>query len=234
MPALDLATPKTGIFLKLPSTQVVDLLVLAGYDFVIVDLEHSQLGEPEALGLVRHADVCGLAAIVRIPRLDVGLVNRLLEAGAAGIQLSMVMEAQQVADLQQAMRYAPAGGRSIGNANRPAAYGAIPLKQYIAQQAEHPPLAVIQIETPETRDSLADIVAAGADVLFVGRGDLSVAFEFDQQLVDQRDQEVRDAARAAGIQVGGVGIAPDTGHYNAIGADIALLYHALIGAAPDR
>jgi 4-hydroxy-2-oxoheptanedioate aldolase len=230
MVRLDLSSPKQGIFLKLPSTQVVDILAEAGYDFVIVDLEHAQLTAADAVRLTHHAEVLGLPAIVRLPRLDVGLVNVLLEAGAAGIQLSTVTSAEQVADLRAAMTYAPAGARSVGNAHRLAGYGFEPLPDYIARADAHPPLAVIQIETPTTVDPLADIAAAGADVFFVGRGDLSVAYRFDKAQIDAREDEILTAAAAAGIAGGGIGSDPERTAFRVVGADMPLLAKALKAA----
>ncbi len=224
---LDLSVPQRGIFLKLPSTQVVDMVAEAGFDFVIVDLEHSQLTEADAQTLTRHAEVLGLPAIVRLPRLDVGLVNRLLEAGAAGIQLSTVTRAQQVAELRVAMTYAPAGGRSIGNAHRLAGYGAEPLREYVERADAHPPLAVIQIETPDTDDPLDEIVAAGSDVLFVGRGDLAVAYRWDTARIDARERQILEAAAAGSVAGGGIGADPAKATYRVYGADIPLLARAL-------
>src|SRR5919201_4733951 len=71
-----------GTFVKLPALESIEI-VAAELDFAVVDLEHSQLDEGDALRLVRHARALGFPAVVRIPELDRGLVNRLLEAGTA-------------------------------------------------------------------------------------------------------------------------------------------------------
>jgi len=70
-----------GTFLKLPATEAVDIAALAGFDFAIVDREHSQLGAGDALRLVRHAAAVGLPAVVRVAGRDPAAINRLLEAG---------------------------------------------------------------------------------------------------------------------------------------------------------
>jgi 4-hydroxy-2-oxoheptanedioate aldolase len=62
-------------FLKLPTTEVVDLAVAAGFDCVVVDTEHSQLSERDARALISHAYALDLPAVVRIPAIDRGLVN---------------------------------------------------------------------------------------------------------------------------------------------------------------
>src|SRR4029079_2296383 len=97
-----------GTIGKLTSDEVGDVLEGVGFDFVMVDLEHSQLAEGDALRLIRHAFALGLPAVARIAEVDRRLVNRLLEAGAQGIQLSTVVRADQVRDLVAFTRYAPA------------------------------------------------------------------------------------------------------------------------------
>ena len=83
-----------------------------------MDLEHSTLNGTEAIDLVRHADAIGLPALVRLALVDVPAVARLLENGAAGIQLSMLRTARQVHELRAAARFAPEGERSLSLANR--------------------------------------------------------------------------------------------------------------------
>src|SRR5438552_2729161 len=84
-----------GTFVKLPALEVIEI-VAPQLDFAVVDLEHSQLSEGDGLRLVRHAHVLGFPVLVRIPAVDRGLVNRVLEAGAGGIQLSTVVRAEQL------------------------------------------------------------------------------------------------------------------------------------------
>src|ERR671923_970565 len=125
---------RKGLFVKLAATEVIDVAARCGADFVVVDLEHSQLSEADALRLVRHAAAIGLPAFVRVPVLDRGQVNRLLEAGARGIQLSSVRSVAQVEALRAATRYAPEGDRSVSVAHPGAAYGDVPLPEYIESQ----------------------------------------------------------------------------------------------------
>lgn len=77
-----------GTFLKIPRFEVVDLLALAGFDFVVCDYEHAQMTIADATDIVRAGVGRGLPVVVRVPTLDRGDINCLLEAGAAGIQLA--------------------------------------------------------------------------------------------------------------------------------------------------
>jgi 4-hydroxy-2-oxoheptanedioate aldolase len=228
---LELRKLRRGLFLKLPSTEVIDLVRAAGFNFVVVDLEHSQLGEGDARALVRHARAIGFPALVRLAQLDRGLVNRLLEAGAAGIQLSTVRRAADVRQLRAATRYAPAGTRSISLAHPQAGYGATTLADYLAAEAEDPPLVVAQIETAETDDTLDEILAQRPDVVFLGMTDLSVDLGLDHDRVRSRVDEVAAAAERADVPLGAFGLDDPRVTYNLVSSDLTLLRTAVADAA---
>lgn len=186
-------------FVKLASLEVVDLLHGAGVDAVVVDMEHSQLSDSQARNLVRHAAAIGLPAVVRVPWVDSGLVNRLLEAGAAGIQLSSVTKRRQVEELFSACRFPPEGRRSVSLAHPAAGYGRESVADHVARTGKGP-LVVVQIETAETDDPVPDLVA-GTDVAFVGTTDLAVDLgvpDPDDPAVDEAVANIAEAVRRAG------------------------------------
>jgi 4-hydroxy-2-oxoheptanedioate aldolase len=228
---LELGKRRRGLFVKLPSTEVIDLVAASGLDFAVVDLEHSQLSESDARGLVRHASAVGFPALVRIPEVDRGLINRLLEAGAAGIQLSTVRSVGQVKDLRAAANYAPDGNRSISLSHPQAGYGGVALSEYLEQQQSRRPLLVAQIETAETDDPLGDVVAAGADVIFLGLTDLTVDAGHDAARVRARVEEVAEAARLAGVPLGAFGLDDPRVSYELVSSDLSLLRAAVADAA---
>jgi 4-hydroxy-2-oxoheptanedioate aldolase len=220
-----------GTFLKLPGRDAVAAVASAGFDFVIVDLEHSQLSEAEGRELVSIAALRGVPAAVRIPEHDRGAVNRLLEAGADAIQLSSVRSAAEIAAVVADSRHAPAGRRSISLAQPSARYGRVPLADHVERLAEDPPLVVAQIENVETDDDLDTIAAAGADVLFVGPTDLLLDAGLDATVAARRTREVFAAAAAHGVARGCFApaaarareLARDGVTYVALGSDLALL-----------
>lgn len=165
--------PVAGTFIKLPGRAGIDLAHRAGFDFVVVDLEHSTLDDREALAQVAHATALGLPALVRLASVDAAAVNRLLEVGAAGIQLSTLRSTAQAAALRAATRYSPDGTRSISLAHPGAGYGTTPLAEYLRVEAAAPPLVVGQIETATTDSPLGEVVEP-LDVAFVGSTDLAV------------------------------------------------------------
>lgn len=224
-----------GTFVKLATPDVVELAARAGFAFVVVDLEHSTLTSADAIALVRHADAIGLPALVRVPAVDAATINRLLENGAAGIQLSMLQRASQTAELRDAARYAPVGARSVSLANRVAGFGTTPLAEYLAAEADAPPLLVGQLETAidEPWSQLLD----GLDVAFVGTTDLAVSVG-DSRLAGAI-AAVRGGAAATGVAFGGwvpnLAAAPDLdgAGYLVVGSDLQLLAAGLRAAAPS-
>jgi 4-hydroxy-2-oxoheptanedioate aldolase len=227
---LSLGNRQRGVLVKLAATEVIDVLAASGVDFALVDLEHSQLGDTDAFRLVRHARALGFPALVRIPELDRGLVNRLLEAGADGIQLSTVRSAAQVEGLRAASRYAPGGTRSVSLAHAAAGYGATPLADYVAAQADGP-LVVAQVETAVTDDPLEAILAARPDVVFVGVVDLTVDVALDAERVRSRIEEIAAAAARVGVALGGYALDDPRVRYDVFQSDIGLLRQAVAGAA---
>jgi 2-keto-3-deoxy-L-rhamnonate aldolase RhmA len=228
---LELRNRARGVFVKLPSTEVMDMVAAAGYQFAVVDLEHSQLSEADARALVRRGRALALPTLVRIPELDRGAVNRLLEAGAAGIQLSTVRSVAQVRAGRAMTRYAPDGSRSISLAHPQAGYGAVSLADYLQAQRGDPPLLVAQIETAETDDPLAEIMAAGPDVAFAGTTDLAVDLALDAERVRARVDEIASAAAAASIPFGAFALDDERVTYQVLASDLSLLRSALADAA---
>jgi 4-hydroxy-2-oxoheptanedioate aldolase len=222
-----------GTFLKLPATEAVDVVALAGFDFAIVDREHSQLDEGEALRLVRHASAIGFPVVVRVPDGDAAAVNRLLEAGADGIQLSSVRSVEQVRALVDASRYAPAGSRSVSLAHPMAGYGALPLRDAVETL---PPLLIGQIETAEVDDPLDEILA-GLDVAFLGITDLTVGLRFDTERLRERVEEIAKATQATDTVLGAFAAdgsaVPEGVRYIALSSDLALLRAAAIRIVDD-
>jgi 2-keto-3-deoxy-L-rhamnonate aldolase RhmA len=205
------ARPCFGTFLKLPRPEIVDILALAGFAFVICDMEHAQISEPEARSVIRACTAADLPCLVRLPDPAAGLVNRLLEAGAAGIQMPRLQTAAQTTALHQMMRFPPAGTRSVGVANPLAGYGTLPVASYL-QQADASSLVVGQFETRQI-DEPCDPMMDGLDVAFIGPVDLAVDYgavgESGHADVTRHVQAVEAAAARTGTTMGA--FAGDTG-----------------------
>ncbi len=219
--------------MKLPRPEVVALLALAGFDFVICDMEHAQVTEAEARTVIKACAAVGLAVTVRLPEPVQGRVNRLLEAGAVGIQMPRLRTVADTRNLHSMMHYPPEGTRSVGNANAWAGYGQVPVVQYLKESNERA-LVIGQFETREMEQPV-DRMMEGLDVAFIGPMDLSVDFgypgQFEHPEVQARIREVEEAAARTGTHMGAfVGtvdkaaqLAAAGYRYLAVGGDISLL-----------
>ena len=228
--------PCFGTFLKLPRPEVVDLLAIAGFDFVICDMEHAQISEVEARAVIKACAAAGLPVTVRLPEPTQGLVNRLLEAGAVGIQMPRLRSSADTRNLYSMMHFPPEGTRSVGNANPWAGYGSVPIPQYL-EESNTRALVIGQFETREIEEPI-DEMMQGLDVAFIGPMDLSVDFgvpgQFDQPGVSARIRQVEAAAARTGTHMGAfVGSVEQAGkmaaagyRYLGVSGDIAMLGNA--------
>lgn len=196
--------PLLGTFLKLPRREVVDLITIAGFDYAICDMEHGQLGEAEARDVVLAGLASGLPVVVRVPGGDAGLINRLLEAGAAGVQVPHVSSRAAARAARAATRYPPGGSRSGSLAQPSAGYGTQPLAEYLHDSDERV-LCIGQLETRAYDDALVDLVAE-LDVAFIGTFDLTldcgVPGARDDPAVGEVVAQIEDAARKAATPLG--------------------------------
>jgi 2-keto-3-deoxy-L-rhamnonate aldolase RhmA/quercetin dioxygenase-like cupin family protein len=213
-----------GLFVKLATTETLEAASTV-FDFCVVDLEHSTLGESEAMRLLQHARALAFPALVRIPHVDPFLINRALEAGAVGIQISSIRRCEEVAAARAAMQFPPEGRRSVSTAHGSAGFGAVSLRNYV-DRAERP-LLVVQIEDVDSDDPLDEILANGVDVAFVGTSDLTVAAGFDASPVADRVDEIAAAASSAGVAFGAFALEHEQSHYRIACSDISLFTEAL-------
>jgi 2-keto-3-deoxy-L-rhamnonate aldolase RhmA len=226
--------PALGTMVKIDDFSVLDIARSAGFDFVVIDGEHSQLGDSGISRMLRYALALRLPAMLRVATLDTGDVNRALEAGAVGIQLSNVTSRKQVDQLIAATRYAPGGVRSISLAHPGADHSGTPIADYLEHEATQPPLLVVQIESPHLLDPLEGIIA-GVDVAFHGPTDMSVALGLggatDHQAYVRERVRLGDAALKAHVATGSwiadaatLRACIDRGErYVAIGSDLQVL-----------
>ena len=161
-----------GLFLDLASPASAELCAAAGYDWLLIDLEHGAATEADLLGLVHAVEAGGSLPLVRPQSGERIRIGRALDMGARGVMVPRLESAAQAVEAVSFLRYPPDGIRGVATRVRGAGLGAVPhagisrLNQRV--------VGIIQIESAGgLRD--ADAIAAidGVDVLFVGPADLS-------------------------------------------------------------
>lgn len=164
--------PALGFWLSLNSLALTEMAAGAGWDWLLLDMEHA-VYDPETverhLLAARHGGPAEL--VVRIPSIDPVLVKRLLDAGVRSYMFPFVQTVEEARLAVASTRYPPAGIRGFSGATRANRYGQN--ADYLAGYADD--ICVIaQIETP---DAVANIPAygkvEGIDAMLIGANDLA-------------------------------------------------------------
>ena len=92
--ALRARTRTVGSWLTFPCEATAEIMARAGFDWLVLDMEHAPLGVAEAARLIRVIDLAGLAVLCRLPTLDPALAKNVLDAGASGIMVPHVTSAE--------------------------------------------------------------------------------------------------------------------------------------------
>ncbi|MEC3980516.1 HpcH/HpaI aldolase family protein [Amycolatopsis sp. H20-H5] len=165
--------PLLATFNLLPSPEVVELIALAGFDLVIIDLEHG----PHDLADLRRALTAaaghGLPTLVRVRTAAAAEIGAVLDLGASGVLVPHVESAAAAAAVVRAARFSPEGERGANPWVRAAGYGTRE-GWFAAANAEV--AVLVMVEGPGALAELGEIVALpGLDGIFLGPMDLSHA-----------------------------------------------------------
>jgi 4-hydroxy-2-oxoheptanedioate aldolase len=197
--------PLIGIWSMLNSGNVVEGLAWSGFDWILIDGEHSPVSLKDAVMHLRILEGTPTLPIVRLVWNDKILLKQYLDAGACTIMLPYIQNADEAAAAVSAMRYPPRGQRGIAAMHRASRYGRI--TDY-AKRADDSLFLIVQIETREALDRLEEIAAVdGVDAVFFGPGDLAASMGFTGQAADPEVtasisaalSRVRATGRAAGV-----------------------------------
>lgn len=192
-----------GAWCMIPDALPAEALARAGYDWVLVDMQHGCMDFETALAMIRAIDLAGAAPIVRVPWNEPGIIGRLLDAGAMGVVIPMIQTAQDAQRAVEACLYPPAGRRSFG----PVRVGLRDGPAYF-KSANSQVLVIPMIETAEALEQVDAIAhTPGVDALFVGPFDLSIALGLPpgdndgQPAFDEAIAQVASAARSSGVKM---------------------------------
>lgn len=226
--ALAEGRPQIGVWSTLPSPYVSELVAGAGFDWMLLDTEHTPSDVPlmlqqlQAVAAAQPAAGCmPCAPVVRPAWNDPVLIKRYLDVGAQSLLLPFVQNADEARAAVAATRYAPAGLRGMGGSMRASNFGRT--ADYVARA--HEELCVlVQVETREALDQIEAIAAVeGVDGVFIGPADLSASLGYIGQATHPEVQQaIADAigrivkcGKAAGILISDEKLAR---HYLALGA----------------
>lgn len=218
-----------GTFAMSASPLLAEALGCAGFDWAVVDMEHTPLDMGSLVAMLQAVAGTSMLPITRVPWNDTVVVKRVLDAGAQTVMFPFVQNADEARAAVAACKYPPQGVRGMAAMSRGSRFGTVPDYFGVSNDAIS---VVVQIETA---DALArvDAIAGvdGVDSVFLGPADLSGAMghvgnPMHADVVAAMAHAV-ERVHAAGKPVGSVAGTPEAvAIYRGIGIDY-------IGCASD-
>ncbi len=235
--------PSVGLFHSLSSPLAAELLGHAGFDWIVVDSEHSTNDVLSVRDQLVALDATGVPAVVRVVEGQNHVIKQFMDAGAQTLMVPMVESSEYASAMVRAMRYPPDGIRGVASGTRAGQFG---LNADYLSTANQEACLIIQIESQialNNLDALLDV--DGVDCLFVGPSDLSADMGHlgnpghpdVQEAIEKALKQIRNAGRSAGIYVGGAEAARKYvgwgANFLAVGTDLGILAKAVSGVARD-
>jgi 4-hydroxy-2-oxoheptanedioate aldolase len=195
-----------GIFVGMSDPRLVEICGLAGFDYVLLDAEHSPFSERELEHLVRAAQVAAIPAFVRVPANRHEVILRIMDVGAWGVMIPQVKSRTEAEEAVAAVKYAPLGSRG-SSVPRIAGFGtAFGFREW-TEISNRESMVIIQIEHREAVENLDEILKVpGVDAFELGQADLSQSLGLPgatsdpkvREYVDRAVKKILDAGRVLG------------------------------------
>ncbi|WP_326835274.1 aldolase/citrate lyase family protein [Amycolatopsis rhabdoformis] len=189
-----------GTWVKLAAPEPTEILAHAGFDFVVVDMEHAPLSLETVYRLVNSASANGMVPFVRVPDHSPALIQKVLDAGAHGLFVPRVDSLAEAEAIARAFSFPPEGIRGAGGTSRAGLWGLRSTAEYL-DFGRTQAMLVVQLESASGIADAARIAALPAvSALFVGAADLSLSL--GETTGSPRVRDCIAAARAAAAEAG--------------------------------
>jgi 4-hydroxy-2-oxoheptanedioate aldolase len=203
--ALRAGRPQIGLWSSLSSNYTVEVIAGAGFDWILLDSEHSPNDLENLLTQLQAAAPYPTHAVVRVPWNDMVTMKRVLDIGAQSLLVPFVSTRTEAGNAVSYTRYPPAGQRGVAGTTRATRFGRV--KDY-AQRAHEEICLLVQAETQAALDNIEAICGVdGVDGVFIGPADLhaslghpgEIANPRIKPLIDDAIRRIRKAGKAPGI-----------------------------------
>lgn len=191
-----------GTWMSLSDPTIAEINAELGFDFVLLDIEHTPNTLETVLRAARGVDAANTKTetVVRLSWNDHVLIKRVLDIGVSGVMAPMISDEEDAKQLVAATRYPPEGMRGVAS-ERAARYG-LDMPEYF-ERANEEIVTIAQIETRDGLDNVEDIANVdGIDALFVGPSDLSANLGVHGQWESQEFIDAANRVLAAGEKTG--------------------------------
>jgi 2-keto-3-deoxy-L-rhamnonate aldolase RhmA len=200
-----------GSWLQIGSPVTAEIMAQAGFDWLVVDMEHSSIGIDRAFMLIQTIELAGCVPLVRLSNNDPTLIKRVMDTGSHGIIVPNVNSAGDAIAAVKAIKYPPEGTRGVG-LFRAQGYG-FDFEEYKKWQRTES-IVIVQIEHIDGVNNLEAILCAeGVDGFIIGPYDLSASLgipgEFDHPDFRKAMETVFNISRKIDTLMGTHVVMPD-------------------------
>ena len=162
----------SGAWAQLASATSTEILCRAGFDWLIIDMEHGPNDIPTLVAQMQAMNGFQAVPIVRAPWNDFVIIKRILDAGAYGVLVPYVNTKAEAEEAVAACKYPPDGIRGIAGSTRAAAFNQNAMGYF--SRANEEILIITQVETRQAVDNIDEILeVSGVDGIFIGPMDLA-------------------------------------------------------------
>ena len=171
--------PALGCSIMIPSPQMVEMIAHAGFDWVLIDMEHGTIGLESAELMIMAAEASGITPIVRPRTNSAQDISSVMDRGAMGVQVPHINSAADARRAVAAVRFGPGDNRGLAAGTRPDSYGLGASMTDFVQRSNEESLVCVQLEHASAIENVDDILTVeGVDVFFIGPSDLSQSMGF--------------------------------------------------------
>lgn len=203
--AIAAGTQQIGLWSSLSSNYTVEVIAGAGFDWILLDTEHSPNDLESVLTQLQACAPYATHPVVRVAWNDTVLIKRYLDVGVQSLLIPFVQNAEEARAAVAATRYPPLGVRGVAGTTRANRFGRVP---GYAKRAHEELCVLLQVETKEALDNIEAICAVeGVDGVFIGPADLHASLGYLGEtgnpavvpMIEDAIRRIRKAGKAAGV-----------------------------------
>lgn len=222
-----------GLWCSLASNQAAEIISESGFDWILLDTEHSPNEIPDLLAQLQAMQRGAATPIVRAAWNDAVLFKRIMDVGAQSLLVPFVQNPDEAKRAVAATRYPPAGIRGTAGSSRASRYGRV--KDYL-KKANDEICLLVQVETRSALDQIEAIAKVdGIDGVFIGPSDLAASLghigDMQHPTVQKAIEEAAKRLKAVGKPAGILTPNEDEARryiawgytFVAVGADVGIL-----------
>jgi 2-keto-3-deoxy-L-rhamnonate aldolase RhmA len=166
--------PAFGCSIMIPSPQTVEMVGHAGFDWVLIDMEHGTISLETAELMIVAAEAVGITPIVRPCSNSSADITAAMDRGAGGVQVPHVNTVEDARRAVAAVKFGPGDHRGLAAGTRPDRYGLAEAMPDFVERSNAESLVCIQLEHGSAIENLdALLLVEDVDVFFIGPSDLS-------------------------------------------------------------